>query len=180
MNLKPCPFCGGVATINHNNKYGRVICLKCGAKSQAIEMTGKIHQDRGRLKTLWNTRAISEMDRHYRKGYYDGLEQPALSVAAEFTQAIRRVIDNMHYKREFDEILKELEGDKLLEGFYKVDEYPGQRRIFLLGLENENASRPVKGIIDENAPAVWDSEVMSAQEAYKKFIEWFDTEVLPF
>lgn len=80
----------------------------------------------------------------------------------------------------YDEILKELEGDKLLEGFYKVDEYPGQRRIFLLGLETENASRPVKGIIDENALAVWGSEVMSAQEAYKKFIEWFDTEVLPF
>ena len=80
----------------------------------------------------------------------------------------------------FDEILKELEGDKLLDGFYKVDEYEGQRRIFLLGLEKENAGRPVKGIIDESAPAIWKAEVMSAQEAYKKFIEWFDNEIMPF
>ena len=72
MSLKPCPFCGARAEIQHNEKYGRVVCLKCGAKSAVIEMSGKMHDDRGILKSIWNRRSVSHMDKQYRAGYRDG------------------------------------------------------------------------------------------------------------
>lgn len=56
--LKPCPFCGGEATLNDNENgriYSYVKCRECGAKTRLIKTSAEYSSDE-RAVEKWNTR----------------------------------------------------------------------------------------------------------------------------
>jgi len=63
--LKPCPFCGGEATIQPEGDYHEIHCEDCG-----IELNRRTYDE---TVTAWNTRAETEAEKKIRKicEYYD-------------------------------------------------------------------------------------------------------------
>ena len=53
--LKPCPFCGGEATVRKKNSRWRVECRKCSMRSV------KWYYSESKAITAWNTRDIARM-----------------------------------------------------------------------------------------------------------------------
>lgn len=53
MNLRPCPFCGGVAEYEDNEFYSGLFCQKCGYGWNAEDGEEQIISD-------WNTRPIED------------------------------------------------------------------------------------------------------------------------
>ena len=53
--LKPCPFCGGKAKLQHIYRYNqaRVYCSKCGASTMEQTVT---FSDASAAADFWNTR----------------------------------------------------------------------------------------------------------------------------
>ena len=60
--LKPCPFCGGEAQIEHEYTgagYSYVCCKKCGLKSVSFMRSFEIASDIEAIK-YWNRRADND------------------------------------------------------------------------------------------------------------------------
>ena len=57
--LKPCPFCGGEATIQPEGDYHEIHCEDCG-----IELNRRTYDE---TVTAWNTRAETEAERKIEK-----------------------------------------------------------------------------------------------------------------
>ena len=54
--LKPCPFCGGKASLNDNSSCSYVCCEKCGATGESFNMSKKYSSDE-KAAEAWNRRA---------------------------------------------------------------------------------------------------------------------------
>ena len=54
--LKPCPFCGGEAKLEHLSKSSMVYCLSCKASSKLIEYAPDYASDEKAIEA-WNRRA---------------------------------------------------------------------------------------------------------------------------
>ena len=58
--LKPCPFCGGKAEIEHNEiltlMFSYVVCRNCGAKTGEYRVNSTYSSDEKAIEA-WNRRA---------------------------------------------------------------------------------------------------------------------------
>ena len=59
QGLKPCPFCGGKASLNDNSSCSYVHCEKCGATGESFNMSKKYRSDE-KAAEAWNRRADNE------------------------------------------------------------------------------------------------------------------------
>ena len=55
IKLKPCPFCGGKASLNDNSSCSYVHCEKCGATGESFNMSKKYSSDE-KAAEAWNRR----------------------------------------------------------------------------------------------------------------------------
>ena len=56
QGLKPCPFCGGKASLNDNSSCSYVHCEKCGATGESFNMSKKYSSDE-KAAEAWNRRS---------------------------------------------------------------------------------------------------------------------------
>ena len=56
QGLKPCPFCGGKASLNDNSSCSYVCCEKCGATGESFNMSKKYSSDE-KATEAWNRRS---------------------------------------------------------------------------------------------------------------------------
>ena len=81
----------------------------------------------------------------------------------------------------FDSILKYLDGEVLMKGYWQLDINEGDmRRIYLLDRPEPNGCRPVKGTIDEDGCGMWGTTMLSSRQVLAEFQNWFDKEIMPF
>ena len=57
--LKPCPFCGGKAKLEHDVHYSYVRCMECHARTNYIGIAS-YHCSDDRAIEFWNHRAGEE------------------------------------------------------------------------------------------------------------------------
>lgn len=57
MELKPCPFCGGVARWKYRKPLGAVVCKRCGAMSYTFCDEYEEMDSKERAIEAWNRRS---------------------------------------------------------------------------------------------------------------------------
>ena len=138
--LKPCPFCGGEASIYNIPEFidddgaiqdGEiyVLCLSCKAVTNPwCDFTVKQSIE------AWNTRADDEaIDDMHEQGHLTSSEKPTHSipegmclVPVELTEGIRRCIENLMFAYGYDgEPIPELE-DKFYKALIKTAKSEGE------------------------------------------------------
>ena len=81
----------------------------------------------------------------------------------------------------FDNILKYLDGEVLMKGYWRLDlAEAGVRRIYLLDRPEPDGRRPVKGMMDEDGCGMWGRQYYSNRQVLAEFQNWFDKEIMPF
>lgn len=58
IELKPCPFCGGLGVLNNENNrvFSFVKCVQCGAESGLVKVSAEYCADEKAVEN-WNRRA---------------------------------------------------------------------------------------------------------------------------
>lgn len=55
-NLKPCPFCGGKASLVYLEPVSWVVCQKCGAVSAMARDSYEVGDSKEKAAEAWNRR----------------------------------------------------------------------------------------------------------------------------